>query len=318
MQRLNKIENSLINLSKEYDRLCELLTYEEVLLDKKLSLHYEKQKQNLESFFLKFKELNNERKILNELELLTLEDTSEKEFFEDEKRLITFKIKKLEEEINKLYIKLNGTYQNIIIEIVKSKDEMANQLFKDLICGYTKFCENNGLNFSVEEIGENAKINIQGLNAKEYFKGEIGLHSVKNNSSTACCGVFVYETTEEKVFDEKDISITTCRSSGAGGQHINTTDSAIKVTHLLTGISAVCQDERSQFQNKQTAIERVKEKVLNYYNNQKYQIIENQKKQQLKSFKKNQYVKVYNYEKGVIQSGQKEFLIKDFLLGKEI
>ena len=318
MQGLDKIKDSLINLSEEYKRLCELLSYEEILADKKLSLNYDKRKQSIESVVLKFQEYNNECEILDELEILkTQANIEERQIFEDEKKLTILKIKNLEREINKLYIQLNNIMQNIFIEVVKGKDE-TTKLFKDLICGYTKFCENNGLNYSVEEIGENAKINIQGLNAKEYFKGEIGLHSVKNNSSTACCKVFVYEATKDTFFDEKDLSIITCRSSGAGGQHINTTDSAIKATHLLTGISAVCQDERSQFQNKQKAIERVKEKVLNFYESQKNTMIENQKKLQLKSFKKNQFVKIYDYKKGLIFCENNEFSINDFLQGKVI
>lgn len=319
MLGLESIKDDLINLSKEYFRLCELLGYEEVLLDKKLSLHLEKNKQHIENVVLKYQKYKKECQSLEELNLLKNQvDDSEKQIFEDEQKITILKIKGLEEEISKLYISLNSKMQNIVIEVVKNKEESAKQLFKDLILGYTKFCESNNLSFELDSDNDNAKINVTGLNAKEFFKNEIGVHFAENDFNVGSCQVFVYDSMEENFFDEKDLSIISCRSSGAGGQHINTTDSAIKVTHITTGISAICQDERSQFQNKQKAIERVKEKVLNYYAKQKNQMIENQKKQQLKISKKNKYIKIYNYKKGIVKNGQKEFLIKDFLLGKVI
>ena len=120
-------------------------------------------------------------------------------------------------------------------------------------------------------------------------------------------------------FNESDLTITTCRSSGAGGQHINTTDSAIKVTHNPTGITAVSQDERSQFQNKQKALERLKEKLTKYYLDKNKKEVEKQKKEQINLIKNNFVAKTYDFENGkIIKANKQVVLLKNFLQGSEL
>lgn len=319
MQGLENFKNKLEEISKEYKRTCELLCFEEVLLDKKLFLNYSKQKQKLQPIIEKFQEYKNFQNAILELnDLKNIANQEERVFCETEILDIQQKTQKLEYEIKKLILDFNSVLEHIIIEISPSKEEVSKELFVLLIDGYANFCKNNALKCEIDKSNNNAKLDILGLNAEKYFKNEIGLHQVINLNSEGACQVFVYNVVSEEVgFDDKDISITTCRSSGAGGQHINTTDSAIKATHIKTGISAVCQDQRSQFQNKQVAIERLKEKVVNFIKTKQKSLIEKQKKEQLKQIKNGHFVKIYNLEnKKIATSDKQEYLLKDFLLGK--
>ena len=319
MQGLENFKNKLNEIIEEYNRICELLCYEEVLLDKKLFLNYSHQKQKFQPIIEKYEEYKNLQKSLIELNDFKNNLSLEEKILCDNEILdIQLKTQRLELEIKKFILDFNGELNQIVIEIIAGKDDISKELFLMLIQGYENYCKNNRFNYDICKSNNNAKLNILGLNAEVHFKNEIGLHLVKNVDKEGTCQVFVYKINNEEIsFEERDIEIITCRSSGAGGQHINTTDSAIKITHLKTGISAICQDERSQFQNKQKALERLKEKVFYFLNKQQNNLIEKQKKEQIKKIKTNRYVKIYNFENGKFENiNKQEYTLKDFLLGK--
>ena len=157
---------------------------------------------------------------------------------------------------------------------------------------YTRWGEKHGYTVKLldwldgEEAGiKSATIAIEGLNAYGYLKSENGVHrlvrvspfdaSGRRQTSFASVEVMPeFEDDNSIEIRDEDIEITAHRSSGAGGQHINKTDSAIRITHLPTGIVVGCQTERSQLQNKETAMKMLKSKLLEIKEREKLDRIE--------------------------------------------
>ena len=230
-----------------------------------------------------FENLKKEIKIFEELstEYIDLFELSKDTEY---KNIILEELEKFDSKIYEFKIKvlLNGEYDksNAIMEIHSGAGGTeSNDWVTMLFEMYRKYFENHGFNYEIiskqpgEEVGyKGITILIKGYNAYGYLKGETGVHrlvrispfdSNKRRHTTFASVLVTFEIdTDIKVeIKESDLRIDVYRSSGAGGQSVNTTDSAVRITHLPTNIVVTCQNERSQLKNKEMALKILKSKL---------------------------------------------------------
>ncbi|KAL1110283.1 hypothetical protein AAG570_008360 [Ranatra chinensis] len=183
---------------------------------------------------------------------------------------------------------------------------------KTLYDMYCSYIEHKGWHYYIAEedlsqLGgiRHVSLLVEGPNAYSHLKFESGVHRVQRvpsteksgrvHTSTVTVAVIPQPEDVDVSFNEKDLVIETKRSSGAGGQHVNTTDSAVRITHLPSGVVVECQTERSQIKNKAIALARLKAKLYQQQLDEKNNIVRCTRKSQIGIGARSDKIRTYNF-----------------------
>jgi peptide chain release factor 1 len=311
-----KLFSYLDGLHQKYVELSDLLSDAEIVKNQKKFRQVSKDLANLKSMdekYLEFKRLLDQK--TDARELIALADDDEmKELAEEELDTLDTEIEDLEQEIKMLMVSDQAEdSRNAFLEIRAGAGGNEASLFaSDLLRMYTRIAERKNwkaevISTTYSAIGGIKEIilYLKGNNVNKYIKFESGVHRVQRVPVTESSGRIHTSTVTVAVMPEvddvdveinsKDIRIDTFRASGAGGQHVNRTDSAIRITHLPTGIVVTCQDEKSQHKNKDKAMKVLKSRLYEYEKTKQEDEVASTRKSQVGSGDRSEKIRTYNF-----------------------
>ena len=326
--------------SKRYDELNNRLYDPSVAADPNEYSKVMKEVKSIEAIVLKYREYKEILKAMEEAREIIEDSSSDKDFREMAMAEIDDCKEKLPEITEELKILLlpkdPNDSRNVIMEIRGGAGGEEAALF----CGvlyrmYSMFAEKQGykteiINANETELGGFKEISfmINGEGAYSKLKFESGVHRVQRvpetesqgriHTSTVTVAVLPEAEDVELEINPADLQIDTFRSSGAGGQHINKTESAIRITHIPTGVVVECQDERSQYKNKDKAMKVLKSRLLQAKREEQEDSIAAERKQQVGTGDRSERIRTYNYPQGRVTDhriGLTLYKIDDILNG---
>ena len=310
----------LESAEQRYEEIGMQLTRPEIINDTNQYMKLSKEYSSMTPIIEKYREyrsaVNSENEARELLDAGGL-DKDFKELVEEELKEAIENIKVFSEELKILLLpKDPNDDKNVIVEIRAGAGGEESALFAgSLYRMYSMYAEKKG--WHIEVINENEtelggykeiSFSIDGAGAYSRMKYESGVHRVQRVPDTETQGrihtstttVAVLPEAEEVEFelDPKDLKIDTFRSSGAGGQHINKTSSAIRVTHLPSGMVVECQDERSQHKNKDKALKVLRARLFEQAQREQEEAIASDRKSQVGTGDRSERIRPYNFPQG--------------------
>ncbi len=321
-------------VEKRYEELTQLISDQDIIANQNEWQKYMKEHASIEDVVLKFREYKKVKSEMEEAEELLkdpeMKELAEAEYYEDKEKL-----EKIEEELKILLIpKDPDDDKNIICEIRAGAGGEEAALFAGTLyrmyCMYAerKHWKVDVLNENETGLGGYKEITfmITGKGVYSRLKFESGVHRVQRvpetessgriHTSTATVAVLPVVEDVEVHINPADIKMEVFRSSGAGGQHINKTSSAVRLIHEPTGIVVECQTERSQFQNRDNAMRMLRTKIYEMEKSKQDSELANERKSQVGSGDRSEKIRTYNYPQGRITDhriGMSIYQMENFL-----
>jgi len=316
---INDLEDKLDKLVANYKNLNSKLSDPEVINDSEKYQKLLKKHAKLKKIVDKYKEYKEAKVGIEEAEeMMELDDDPEMQaLFEEEISELKPKKEKLQEKLPIMLLPDDpNDEKNVIVEIrAGAGGDEAGLFAADLYRMYTRYAESRGWKVEVMSANESGTggfkeiiFTIEGTDIFKYLKYESGVHRVQRVPSTESSGRIHTSTATVAVLPEaeevdveinsNDLTIDTFRSSGPGGQSVNTTDSAIRITHEPTGLTVSCQDEKSQHKNKAKAMRILRARLQEKKEQEKQQERAEARKSQVGTGDRSEKIRTYNFPQG--------------------